>query len=72
MKALMLIGILLIVFGIGSLAYEGITYTSREKIIDFGSIKVTANTKKTLPISPLVGGISIIGGIVLVVVGRKK
>jgi len=72
MKALTLIGIVLIVFGIGTFAYKGITYTSREKIIDLGSIEATANTKKTIPISPIVAGLSLAGGIVLVVVGRKK
>ena len=48
-----LVGIALIVLGIVAFAYDGITYTSREKIIDIGPIQATADTQKTIPLSPL-------------------
>jgi uncharacterized membrane protein len=67
-----LVGIALIALGIVAFAYQGITYTSREKIIDVGPIQATAETKKTIPLSPLLGGLALAGGIVLVVVGAKK
>jgi uncharacterized membrane protein len=67
-----LVGIALIVLGIVAFAYQGITYTSREKIIDIGPFQATADTEKTIPLSPLVGGLALVGGIVLVVVGAKK
>jgi uncharacterized membrane protein len=67
-----LVGIALIVLAIVAFAYQGITYTSREKIIDIGPIEATADTKKTIPLSPLFGGLALVGGIVLVVVGAKK
>ena len=67
-----LVGIALIVLGIVAFAYQGITYTSREKIIDIGPLQATAETKKTIPLSPLLGGLVLVGGIVLVVVGTKK
>ena len=67
-----LVGIALIVLGIVAFAYQGITYTSREKIIDIGPIQATADTQKTIPLSPLVGGLALVGGIALVVVGAKK
>jgi hypothetical protein len=60
------------VLGIVAFAYQGITYTSREKIIDIGPIQATADTQKTIPLSPLLGGWAIVGGIVLAVVGAKK
>lgn len=72
MKPIMIIGLLLIVFGIGALAYQGITYTSQETIIDLGPIKATADTQKTIPLPPIIGGLAIVCGIGLVVVGRKK
>ena len=65
-------GILLIVVGVVALGYQGITYTSREKIIDIGPIHATADTQKTIPLSPLLGGAALVGGIVLVAVGAKK
>jgi uncharacterized membrane protein len=67
-----LVGIALIVLGIVAFAYQGITYTSREKIIDIGPIHATADTQKTIPLSPLLGGLALAGGIALVVVGAKK
>ncbi|MFH1821920.1 MAG: DUF3185 domain-containing protein [Methanobacteriota archaeon] len=72
MKTYTLIGIILIVIGIFVFAYQGVTYTTREKVVDIGPIHMTAEKTRTLPISPIVGGISLVGGIVLLVVGKKK
>ena len=69
---IMLVGIALIVLGIVAFAYKGISYTSREKVIDIGPIQATADTQKTIPLSPPLGGLALVGGIVLVVVGAKK
>ena len=67
-----LVGIALIVLGIVALAYRGIPYTSREKVIDVGPLQASVDTKKTIPLSPLLGGLALVGGIALVVVGAKK
>jgi len=72
MKPIMIIGLVLIVIGIVALAYQGITYTTREKIIDVGPFQASADTQKTIPLSPLLGGLALAGGIVMVIVGRKK
>lgn len=66
------IGIILIILGIASLAYQGITYTQREKIAQIGAIQVTADTQKTVYFPPLLGGLSLVAGIILVVIGRNK
>ena len=71
-KSITLVGIALILLGIVAFAYQGITYTSREKIIDVGPLQASVDTKKTIPLSPLLGGLVLVGGIVLVVVGAKK
>ena len=67
-----ILGIILIVVGIAVFAYQGITYTSREKVIDVGSVEVTANKTNTISLPPVVGGIALVGGIVLLLVGGKK
>ena len=72
MKTYTLTGIILIVIGIAALAYQGITYTTREKVVDIGPIQMTAEKTKTLPLPPIVGGIALVGGIVLLVMGNKK
>ena len=71
-KSITLVGIALILLGIVAFAYQGISYTSREKIIDVGPLQASVDTKKTIPLSPLLGGLVLVGGIVLVVAGTKK
>jgi hypothetical protein len=72
MKPTIIIAIILIVLGIAAFAYQGITYTTREKVVDIGPIQVTADKTKTIPLPPIVGAIAIVGGIVLLVTGMKK
>ncbi len=73
MKSLLsIVGILLIIVGITSLAYQGFSYTKREKVLQIGDLEVTADTQKTVYFPPVLGGLSLVAGIVLVVVGRKK
>lgn len=69
---IVLVGIALIVLGIGAFAYQGITYTSREKVIDIGPLQASVDTQKTIPLSPILGGLVFVGGIALVVVGAKQ
>ena len=72
MKSNSLIGIILIVVGIIALAYQGITYTTREKVVDLGPIQVSADKTRTFPLPPIVGAVALVGGIVLLVMGSKK
>jgi hypothetical protein len=73
MRQLMsIIGIILMIFGIVTLGYQGFTYTQREKIAQLGDIEVTANQEKTVYFPPAVGGLSLIAGVILVIVGRVK
>ncbi len=65
-------GIVLIVIGVISLAIGGISYTKREKVLDIGPIEATAERQKTIPLPPLLGGLALAGGIVLVIAGAKK
>jgi hypothetical protein len=64
--------IILIIVGAISLAYGGITYTSREKVLDIGPIEATAERQKTVPLPPIIGGIALAAGIGLLVMGSKK
>ena len=72
MKAATLIGVLLIVFGIGALAYQGFSYKSEEKILDIGPLQATRETTKTIPLPPIVGAIALIGGIGVVIATSRS
>ncbi len=72
MKTYTIIGIILIAIGIIALAYQGITYTTREKVVDIGPIEINADKTKTIPLPPILGGIALVGGIALLVAGGRK
>jgi hypothetical protein len=72
MRLKIIIAIILIVLGITALAYQGITYTTRDKVVDLGPIQITAKKDKTIPLPPILGAIALAGGIVLLVVGNRK
>jgi hypothetical protein len=67
-----LLGIILIILGILALVYQGIRYTTQEKLVDIGSLHVTTTEKKNIPLPPIVGGIALVAGIALVLAERKR
>jgi len=72
MKPLMILGIVLIVLGAIGLVVQGITYTTREKVVDVAGIQITAETQKTVPIPLIAGGVALVAGIAVVVVASRK
>jgi hypothetical protein len=72
MKPVAILGALLIVAGLVALAYQGITYTRREKVIDLGPIQATAERERTVPLPPVVGIVAVAAGVALVVAGVRK
>lgn len=72
MKPVTIIGIVLIVLGVVAFAWQGITYTTTERVVDLGPLKVDAKKEKTIPLPPMLGGLALAGGIILVVVGARS
>ena len=66
MKPTLVIGIILIVLGILALVYQGISYTTTERVVDLGPLKVDAKKEKTIPLPPVLGALALVGGVVLV------
>ena len=71
-KTLAFVGVILIAAGAMGLFYRGIPYTSRDVVIDVGPLKVNADINKTWPVPPILGGVAIAGGILLIIVGARK
>ena len=65
------LGVILIVLGLFGLAWGGFTYTTREKVLDVGPIHATRDKEHNVPLPPTAGGAAVIGGILLVVAGKK-
>jgi hypothetical protein len=72
MKPISIAGIILIVLGALALAYQGINYTHREKVLDIGPIHATEDRQEHIPLSPIVGGLALVAGVALLVAGAKK
>jgi hypothetical protein len=72
MKSITIAGILLVILGALALAYQGFNYTHREKVLDVGPIHATKDTQEHVPVPPILGGLALVGGIVLLVVGGKR
>ena len=67
-----LIGIVLIVLGVAGLAYGGISWTSREKVVDLGPIQISNDKTRSLPLSPIAGGLCLIAGVLVLMAGGRQ
>jgi hypothetical protein len=64
-------GIVLILLGIAGLTWGGITYTTKQKVLDVGPIHATRDKTHTLPITPIAGAVVLIGGVALLAAGKR-
>ena len=67
-----LVGIALVVLGIVGLAYGGITWTTREKVVDMGPVQVSRDKTQSLPLPPIAGGVCLIAGVVVLVASGRQ
>lgn len=72
MKTTAMLGIFLIVVGALVLAYQGISYTREKNVVDVGPMHVTKETHERIPLPPIVGGVALIGGVVLLAMGARN
>jgi uncharacterized membrane protein HdeD (DUF308 family) len=72
MKPVAILGVVLIVLGLGALASQGVTYTSREKVLDLGPLQATAERQRTVPLPPIVGIVAVVAGVAMIIAGGRK
>jgi multisubunit Na+/H+ antiporter MnhC subunit len=72
MKPLAILGLILIALGLAALVYQGVSYSSRETVLDLGPIHATAEREKTIPLPPIMGITAVVAGVALLVVGGRK
>lgn len=71
MKVATLVGILLLILGIIGFVAGGFSFTRNKTVIDAGPLKVEGKTQERVPLSPILSGLAIVGGIVLIVAGAR-
>jgi uncharacterized membrane protein YidH (DUF202 family) len=67
-----LVGIVLVILGVVGLAYGGVTWTTKEKVVDLGPLQVSHDKTQSLPLPPIAGGICLIAGVVLLVAAGRQ
>ena len=72
MKPMVIAGIVLVILGALALAYQGIPYTHQKDVINVGPIHATTEVQDRVPLSPVLGGLALAGGIVLLIIGAKR
>jgi hypothetical protein len=72
MKPIAWVGVILIILGGLALVYQGFGYTHQERVLDVGPIHATADEHERVSIPPILGGLTLVGGIVLVVIAVKR
>lgn len=72
MRALTIVGIILVVLGIAGFVIQGITVTSTEEVADIGPLEIQEEQQETYPIPPLASGAAILVGVILAVVGARQ
>jgi hypothetical protein len=72
MKSATVAGIVLIILGIFAFAYQGITFTTQKKVVDIGPIHAVKDEKHTVPFTPVLGGLLLVGGVILVMSGSRS
>jgi len=66
------VGALLILVGVIMLSTGGFSFTSRERVADVGPIEVTSERTRSVPLSPILAGLAIVGGLVLIVASSRR
>ena len=72
MRPLVLVGLVLAVLGLVALAVPSFTYFTTEHIVDAGFLKIDVARPHTIVFNPIVGGVALTVGIVLVLVGLRS
>ncbi|HSR49670.1 MAG TPA: DUF3185 domain-containing protein [Acidobacteriota bacterium] len=67
-----IIGVILIIVGVLGLIYQGIPYSEKEQVAELGPLEIEAEQEKSLPVHPIIGGILLAGGVILVITDRGK
>lgn len=67
-----LIGILLVILGAFALAFHGLSYVIPKETVDLGIFAITIYENHTISLTPLVGAICLIIGVVMIMVPRRR
>jgi uncharacterized membrane protein YidH (DUF202 family) len=71
MKPTAMLAVILIIIGVIALAYGGFNFTTKEKVAEVGPLKLEKDKTHSVPLSPILGVLALVGGVALLVVSRR-
>jgi uncharacterized membrane protein YidH (DUF202 family) len=67
-----IVGLVLVIIGLISLLWGGISWTREKTIVDLGPIEARSQERETIPLPPIVGGIALVAGAILLVARERS
>ena len=67
-----IVGLILVIVGLVSLLWGGISWTREKTIVDIGPIEARSQERETIPLPPIVGGLALVAGAILLVVRERS
>jgi hypothetical protein len=72
MSARQIVGLVLVIIGIVALVWGGVFWTNEKTVLDAGPLQVTTSDRDGVSVPPIVGGLVLVGGILLLVVPSRR
>lgn len=66
------VGLLLVIVGAVVLLWGGVFWTDRDTLIDAGGVELATENREGVAIPPIVGGITLAAGILLMVIPSRR
>ena len=66
-----IVGLILVIVGLVSLLWGGISWTRERTVVDIGPIEARTQERETIPLPPILGGVALAAGAVLLVMRER-
>ena len=67
-----IVGLVLVVLGIVVLAWGGVFWTDRDTVFKAGPVEVQTQDRDGVAVPPILGGLSIVAGLILVLMPQRS
>jgi hypothetical protein len=65
------LGIVLVILGAIMMVYTGFNFVTTKNVVDIGALKIDKEENHPVQWSPILGGVFLVGGVILIAVNKK-
>ena len=66
-----IVGLVLVIVGLVSLLWGGISWTRERTVLDIGPLEARTEERETIPLPPILGGVALAAGAVLLFMRQR-